>query len=81
MDDATLKALNDYKAQLKEKMSALKSTQGDIKDLLKANKENRKNLDYDALNKTFEQIANIQLSRNALLAEINTILKAMVDLI
>lgn len=73
--------IKTYNQQIKDITSALKETKGSIKDILAANKENVKNLDYDAIDAAFSQIASIQSSRNAQLAKINQILMSIKSLL
>lgn len=73
--------LKSYNQQIKDITSELKNTRGSIKDILTANKENIKNMDYAAVNSAFDQVASIQSSRNQYLQKINDILQSMKSLL
>lgn len=73
--------LKAYNLQIKEITSSIKETKGDIKDILAVNKENIKNMNYEAVDSAFSQVASIQKGRNEQLAKINEILKNMKSLL
>jgi hypothetical protein len=81
LDPAVLQTLKDDNAKIKALVAEIKATSGQIKALLEANKGNAKKLDYTALDSTFQQIAAIQLSRNAKLVAINGLLESMLALL
>jgi chromosome segregation ATPase len=81
LDPTIIQTLKDDNAKIKTLREEIKSTSGQIKAILVANKENRRKLDYAALDASFKQIADIQLLRNAKLVEINGLLETMLGLL
>lgn len=73
--------LKAYNQQIKDITSALKDSKGSIKDILTANKENIKNMDYEAVDSAFDQVSSIQNNRNEQLQKINDILQRMKSLL
>ncbi|HYE69626.1 MAG TPA: hypothetical protein VEA58_13495, partial [Anaerovoracaceae bacterium] len=59
----------------------LKDTKGDIKEITAENKANIKARDYEAMEAVFDEIYDIQASRNAALIQINELLKEMIALL
>lgn len=69
--------LKAYKQQIKDITAALKETKGDIKDILTANKQNIKDMNYEAVDAAYSQVVSIQQNRAEKIANINNILKSM----
>ncbi|MHC1695672.1 MAG: hypothetical protein AB9835_10485 [Eubacteriales bacterium] len=80
LDPTTVEKLNTYNASLKELTSKLGETKGGIKEQLGLNKGFARDMDYESMNKAFEEIVAVQNERNTTLTEINTILKQMLEL-
>lgn len=72
--EAQLKA---YNQEIKDIKEALKETKGDIREILTVNKQNIKDMNYEAVNAAFGQVEAIQQNRAVQLARINEILKSM----
>ncbi|MHB8131560.1 MAG: hypothetical protein ACYDEX_21475, partial [Mobilitalea sp.] len=80
LDTEIVEQLKVYKTELKAIGEALKLTRGDIKEINAGNKDNKKALNYEAMEVAFTQITSIQADRNSKLTRINEILNAMADL-
>ena len=61
-------------ATLKTLYQTLKDTKGDIADILKANRDNIRNMDYGAVTLAFEGIISIQETRIETMTQINELL-------
>ncbi|MGB7593986.1 MAG: hypothetical protein WBL80_00295 [Erysipelotrichaceae bacterium] len=81
LDPAIIQTLKDDNAKIKTLREEIKATSGQIKAIMVANKENRRKLDYAALDAAFKQIADIQLLRNSKLVQINGLLESMLGLL
>lgn len=73
-------ALDNAMEQIKDLREMIMETQGQIKDVLKENKDFRKDKAYDKILVAFDKIYAIQMLRNESLAQINNILKSLVQL-
>ena len=81
LPEETAAALKDYREQLKAIADQMKAEKGKIRDLLKQNKELIKNKDYVKMDLIYDQIADIQITRNDLLKQINDIFVKMIELL
>lgn len=81
LPDATLTKLTEYKAQIKEIVTAMKGTTGDISDLMKQSKELIKNKDYAAMDAAFAEVGAVQQKRQEQMAQIKTLLQEMIALV
>jgi len=81
LSDETAASLLSYKDEIKALTDEIKATKGEIQDLLKQNKELIVNKDYVEMDLVYDQIAEIQLTRNDQLQSINDILVKMVELV
>lgn len=81
LDEEVAAKLEEYNAEMKAAISALKDTKGDIKEITAENKENIKARDYGAMEAAFTEIYHIQAARNEELVQINEILKEMIALL
>lgn len=77
----TLAAIADYKAQITVLKDELKSTLGEIKELMEANRENIKNKDFAAMQAVFEQVKTLQEWRGEQILAINALLGKMLALL
>jgi gas vesicle protein len=66
---------------LKTIADEMKATKDKIKELLKQNKELIKNKEYVHMDLVYDQIADIQLTRNEQLKTINDILVKMIEIV
>lgn len=74
IDEAVKEQYKALRTALSEKLTELKATQGQIKDLTKGLKALIKAKDTAAIDSIYAEILDIQLNRDTKLAEINTIL-------
>ena len=74
-------ALEEYTGRITATMAELKTTKGDIQDILKKNRNLMRNRDYAAMDAAFAEISEIQKLRYEQLTKINTILQQMNALI
>ena len=81
LDAEVAAKLEECKTELKASVSALKDTKGDIKEITAENKGNIKARDYEAMEAAFDEIYEIQASRNASLVQINELLEEMIALL
>ena len=81
LDAEVAAKLEECDAELKASASALKDTKGDIKEITAENKGNIKARDYEAMEAAFDEIYEIQESRNASLVQINELLEEMIALL
>lgn len=70
-----------YNQQIKDIKTALKETKGDIKEILTANKQNIKDMNYEAVDAAYNQVVSIQNNRAVQLQKINQILDSIKSLL
>ncbi len=71
--------LKTIKADIKALRSEIQSTEGQVKAVLEANKENFKNMNLEAVQSAFEEVYKTQTYRHDRLAQINTKLGQMLS--
>ena len=81
LDAEVAAKLEECKNEMKVSIGQLKDTKGDIKEITAENKANLKARDYEAMEAAFDEIYEIQASRNVALAQINELLKEMIALL
>jgi len=81
LSDETTASISSYNDQIKALIDDMKATKGEIKDLLDQNKKLVENKDYVEMDLVYDQIAEIQLTRNDNLQSINDILVKMIELV
>lgn len=69
--------LKAYYQQIREIGTTLKETRGDIRDIIASNRQNIKDMNYEAVEAAYNEIIAIQQNRAEQLGEINNILKDM----
>jgi flagellar biosynthesis chaperone FliJ len=81
LSEETVHALKLHGEQLREMMSLIQETQGQIQSVVSANKGFMQEKDYVRMEIAFDEITSIQQYRNQYLHQINDTLKAMLQLI
>jgi len=73
--------LKEYNQQIKEIDANLRESNGDIRDIIIANRQNIKDMNYEEVEKAYNEIIAIQQNLAEELTKINNILKDMKDLL
>lgn len=81
LDEKQKTELKALRAEVKTLRDEIAATKGQIKALLEGNRENLKNMDYDTVQKVFDQMFEIQDLRHQKLQQINTALSKILSVI